>query len=61
MYEISVETSFLAVHAITIDGIEETPHKHDWKVVASVQSDTLDNDDLVVDFLDLQLKTNALF
>lgn len=54
MFEVSVETSFIAVHAVTIDGVEETPHEHDWKVVASVRGDKLDDDGLLVDFLDLQ-------
>jgi len=56
MFEISVETSFRAVHAVTVGGVEETPHEHDWKVVASVQGDKLDDDGLLVDFLDLQLE-----
>ena len=54
MFEISVETSFVAVHAVTIDGVEEAPHEHNWKVVASVRGDKLDNDGLLVDFLELQ-------
>ncbi|MEE2912637.1 MAG: 6-carboxytetrahydropterin synthase [Planctomycetota bacterium] len=54
MFKVSVKASFLATHAITIDGVEEDPHEHDWKVVASVRGDELDNDDLLVDFLELQ-------
>ena len=42
MFEVSVATSFHAIHAVTIAGVEETPHEHDWKVVASVQGDKLD-------------------
>ncbi len=54
MFEVSVATSFHAIHAVTISGVEEAPHEHDWQVVASVLGNQLDDDGLVVDFLDLQ-------
>ena len=54
MFEVSVETSFVATHAVTMNGIDEDPHSHDWKVVLTVQGDSLDNDGLLVDFLDLE-------
>ena len=54
MFEVSVETSFVATHAVTMNGIEEDPHSHDWKVVLTVQGNSLDNDGLLVDFLDLE-------
>ena len=54
MFEVSVETSFVATHAVTISGIEEEPHSHDWKVVLTVQGDSLDSEGLLVDFLDLE-------
>jgi len=54
MFEISVETTFNARHAITVDGVEEEPHGHDWHVIATVQGKSLDDDGLLVDFHDLQ-------
>ncbi len=59
MFEVSVADSFIAKHAVTIAGVDETPHEHDWQVVAIVGNETLDDDGLVVDFLQLEesLKT----
>ena len=54
MFEVSVEKSFTAMHAVTICGVEEEPHIHDWKVVVKVQGEELDSDGLLVDFLDLE-------
>ena len=54
MFEVAVETSFIATHAVTIDGVDEDPHSHDWKVVLTVEGDSLDKDGLLVDFLDLE-------
>ena len=54
MFEVSVSTSFLAQHAVTISGVEETPHSHDWKVLAVVSCDALDSDNLLIDFLQLE-------
>jgi 6-pyruvoyltetrahydropterin/6-carboxytetrahydropterin synthase len=54
MFEVSVAGSFLAKHAVTIAGVDETPHEHDWQVTAIVGNETLDDDGLVVDFLQLE-------
>jgi len=54
MFDVSVSDSFIAQHAVTIDGVEEIQHEHDWKVTAVVSGETLDVDGLVVDFLQLQ-------
>ena len=54
MYEVSVETTFQAEHAVTVCGVPETPHEHDWRVVVTVQGNTLDSDVLLVDFIALQ-------
>jgi 6-pyruvoyltetrahydropterin/6-carboxytetrahydropterin synthase len=54
MFEVSVEKSFTAEHAVTICGVEELPHSHNWKVVLTVQGDKLDKDGLLIDFLDVE-------
>lgn len=50
MYELSVEQTFTASHAITIAGEAEQVHEHDWKALVVVQGDQLDGDGLLVDF-----------
>ena len=50
MYELSIEQTFRATHAITIAGEAEQTHEHDWKVKLVVQGDKLDEDGLLVDF-----------
>jgi 6-pyruvoyltetrahydropterin/6-carboxytetrahydropterin synthase len=54
MFEVSVSTSFHAKHAVSISGVDEEPHYHDWKVTAVVSGEQLDNDGLLVDFIQLQ-------
>ncbi len=54
MFEVSVSTTFDAQHAVTISGIDETPHTHNWHVVAVVSGEQLDVDGLLIDFLQLQ-------
>ena len=50
MYELSVEQTFRASHAITISGEAEQTHEHDWVVKVVVQGNQLDGDGLLVDF-----------
>lgn len=50
MYQLSIEQTFRATHAITIAGEAEQTHEHDWKVKLVVQGDKLDGDGLLVDF-----------
>ena len=54
MFEVSVAASFQATHAVTVAGVDETPHEHDWEVVVHVQGEQLDDDALLLDFLALQ-------
>ncbi len=50
MYEITVERTFCAAHAIIIRGQFEPLHGHNWKVTASIAGETLDEDGLLCDF-----------
>ncbi|MFT5423835.1 MAG: 6-pyruvoyl-tetrahydropterin synthase, partial [Phycisphaerales bacterium] len=50
MYAITVESEFSAAHAISIAGIREPIHGHDWHVTALIEGPTLDADGLLVDF-----------
>ncbi|NNM27432.1 MAG: 6-carboxytetrahydropterin synthase [Phycisphaerales bacterium] len=50
MYELSVERSFCAAHAIVIAGEREPMHGHTWLVRVVVRGAELDADDLLCDF-----------
>jgi 6-pyruvoyltetrahydropterin/6-carboxytetrahydropterin synthase len=50
MYEIAVERSFWAGHAVTVSGGREEPHHHNWQVRVVIGGDRLDRDGLLCDF-----------
>jgi 6-pyruvoyltetrahydropterin/6-carboxytetrahydropterin synthase len=50
MYELTVEATFSAAHALLIGGEREPLHGHDWHVTACVAGETLDRDGLLIDF-----------
>ena len=50
MYEITVERTFCAAHAIVIRGQREPLHGHNWQVTATIAGDALDEDGLLCDF-----------
>ncbi len=54
MYSVCVSTVFNAVHAVTICGIDETPHDHEWKVDVVIAGDTLSDDGLLIDFIEIE-------
>ncbi len=50
MFELQVETLFVAAHAIVIRGQREPVHGHHWLVTATVAGPRLDGDGLLCDF-----------
>ena len=50
MYHLTIETVFSAAHAISINGVRETIHGHDWRVTAAIEGAVLDADGLLCDF-----------
>jgi 6-pyruvoyltetrahydropterin/6-carboxytetrahydropterin synthase len=50
MFELSVEREFSAAHAITIAGVREAVHGHNWRVTVIVAGEKLDADGLLCDF-----------
>ncbi|MFG0306787.1 MAG: 6-pyruvoyl tetrahydropterin synthase family protein [Phycisphaerales bacterium JB040] len=50
MHAITVESEFSAAHALSIAGIREPLHGHDWHVTATIEGPTLDSDGLLADF-----------
>lgn len=49
-YEITIESTFSAAHAIVIAGEREPLHGHDWRVTACFRGSELDADGLLCDF-----------
>jgi len=55
MFQITVEKSFHASHALKLpDGSLEPVHAHDWPVVVTVGADSLDKMETVMDFHELE-------
>ena len=50
MFELTVCREFRAAHAITMGGVLEESHEHNWRVGAVVRGDHLDSDGLLCDF-----------
>ena len=61
MYEIAINRTFSAAHAIRLyDGSLEPLHGHDWSVEVTVASDDLDDIEVVMDFHQLEQSLDAL-
>ncbi len=54
MYELTIEHTFCAAHAILIRGTREPLHGHNWRVRLTVLGETLDADGLLCDFHELE-------
>ncbi len=50
MYLLTIHTVFSAAHALSINGVRETLHGHDWNVLATIGGEQLDDDGLLCDF-----------
>ena len=50
MFSISVEADFSAAHALSISGVREPVHGHNWRVVVTLSGTQLDHDGLLADF-----------
>ena len=60
MYEVSIRTEFSAAHNLReIGGKCESLHGHNFKVEVAVESATLDDQGLVIDFRILKEETRA--
>lgn len=61
MYEVCVEKTFAAGHALRhYHGKCENVHGHNYKVQITVEGETLDATGLLIDFLDLKRVTNEV-
>jgi len=54
MYELTVERTFCAAHAIMMRGEREPLHGHNWHVTVTVVGTELDEDGLLCDFHELE-------
>lgn len=55
MYKLTVEDKFAAAHQLTnYKGACENLHGHTWKIQLSVEGETLDESDMLVDFHQLK-------
>jgi len=54
MYSVCVSTTFDAVHAVTVRGIDEVPHNHTWIAEIIIEGESLDEDGLLIDFLEVE-------
>ncbi len=50
MYQLTVHRTFSAAHAISVRGVREPLHGHDWEVTLRVEGPSLDGDGLLCDF-----------
>lgn len=50
MFEIEVSQRFSAAHAVSVGGVMEELHGHDWRVTLLLRGERLDEEDLLVDF-----------
>lgn len=61
MFTVSVKTSFKASHQLDLpDGSKENDHTHDWFVKVDVRGNDLDDYNLLIDFVELKKKLNAI-
>jgi 6-pyruvoyltetrahydropterin/6-carboxytetrahydropterin synthase len=50
MFAITVRAEFCAAHALTIGGVREPTHGHNFKVALTLEGSQLDSDGLLCDF-----------
>lgn len=60
MYELEIRRRFSAAHAISMRGVREPVHGHDWEVTLLVQGERLDGDGLLCDFHAVERELDAI-
>ena len=59
MFEIEVNHQFSAAHQVSVGGVMEELHGHDWRVTAVLAGPRLDGEDLLLDFHALESSLKA--
>ena len=60
MFEITVNAVFCAAHALTVAGIKEPLHGHNWHLTVTLVGTELDEDGLLCDFHTVESCVNAI-
>ena len=61
MFTITIETNFNASHQLTYqNGTKEDLHCHNWCARVAVSTETLNQDGLAIDFVDLKAKIDTI-
>ena len=60
MYTVTIRKTFSAAHTITIGGVKETMHGHNFAVEISVASPELDGEGVVIDFRKVKGHADAI-
>jgi len=60
MFSVCVTGEFVAKHAVTIQGVDETPHSHTWRVEIVIEGETLDDDGLLIDFIEVEKQLDII-
>ncbi len=60
MFELTIDAEFCAAHALSIAGVREPVHGHNWRVTITVVGPTLDADGLLCDFHTVQGALDAI-
>ena len=60
MFELSITREFCAAHALTVRGVREPVHGHNWRVIVAIAGDILDDDGLLMDFHELERALDAI-
>ncbi|MBC02346.1 MAG: 6-carboxytetrahydropterin synthase QueD [Phycisphaerae bacterium] len=59
MFEIEVSHRFSAAHRVSVGGVMEELHGHDWRVTVVLAGPRLDDEDLLLDFHALESSLKA--
>lgn len=60
MYTVTIRKTFSAAHTITLGGVRETMHGHNFAVEISLESKELDQEGVVADFRDIKGHADAV-
>ncbi|MAV54586.1 MAG: 6-carboxytetrahydropterin synthase QueD [Phycisphaerae bacterium] len=59
-FELRIERTFSAAHAIVIQGEREPLHGHDWRVLVAARGPELDQEGLLCDFHAIEQQVDAI-
>ncbi len=60
MFELTIQRTFNAAHAIIMAGVMEKLHTHDWQIKITIAGNQLDDDGLLCDFHAIESHLNTI-